>query len=312
MLETHQLVGVFVLTSNYWDSVIRVSGPIALAAIAAVICSRAGILYVGVEGVLLTATFFGLAGAQWTGSIWTGVLFAVAAGFVASLVLGLLSMTLRMGDVIGGLVLDIGALGLMAFLRDQLFTLGPSPSGQLTPAWPSLGNGAADVVFHQEPLIYVGLALAIGLEFFLRTRLGLRLRLSGESIRAAQSFGVNLVQLRFAVLGFAGIVTGLGGAVLGLAIVGSFEPAIVSGKGFIALACVILGAWRPLRVFLAALFFGATYALQFQVDIRSLSGWLQVIPFVATLIAVAVSWGRTQGPAEEGRGLPVEAGQEAR
>jgi simple sugar transport system permease protein len=308
-----ELLGVFLTSSNYWDSLIRVSGPIALAAVAATLCSRAGILYVGVEGVLLIATFFGLAGAAWTDSIWLGVLFAAGAGMCASLLLGVLSMTLRMGDVIGGLVLDIGAVGLTAFLRDELFTLGPSPdAGSLQAAWPSLGNSAADVVFHQQPLIYVALALAIALEFFLRTRLGLRMRLSGESIRAAQTFGVDLVKLRFVVLGVAGIITGLGGAVLGLAIVGSFEPTIVDGKGFIALACVILGAWRPLGAFAAALFFGATYALQFQFDIEALGQWLQILPFVATLAAVGLAWGRAQGPAEEGRGLPVEEAAEAR
>jgi simple sugar transport system permease protein len=200
----------------------------------------------------------------------------------------------------------------MLFLRDQLFSLGPSVTGQLGPAWPSLGNNVADIVFHQEPLIYIGLAVAIGLEFFLRTRLGLRVRLSGESIRTAQSFGVSLVRLRFTVLGFAGILTGLGGAVLGLAIVGSFEATIVSGKGFIALACVILGAWRPLGVFLAAFFFGATYALQFQINSQTLAGWVQVVPFVATLLAIALSWGGAQGPAEEGRGLPVDEAIETR
>jgi simple sugar transport system permease protein len=301
------LADVFLLTSNYWDSVIRVSGPLALAALAAAICSRAGILFVGVEGVLLIATFFGLAGSAWSGSIWVGVLLAAAGGLGASLLLGLLSITLRMGDVIGGLVLDIGALGLTAFLRDQLFTLGPSSgAGALEAVWPSFGGSVIEIVLHQQPLIYAALGVAIGLELFLRTRRGLRLRLSGESIRAAQSFGVHLIRLRFAVLAVAGILTGLGGAVLGLAIVGSFEPPIVGGKGFIALACVILGAWRPIGVFVAALAFGATYALQFQIDIEALGRWIQVLPFVATLVAVAVFWGRAQGPAEEGRDLPEE------
>jgi general nucleoside transport system permease protein len=301
------LFATFLLTSNYWDSVVRVSGPVLLAALGAVLCSRAGILYVGVEGVLLISTFFAIGGTIWTGSVWLGVLIAALGGAASSLFLGVLSMSLRMGDVIGGLVIDIGALGVTGFLRDKLFTSGATIGGkQLDAFWPSFGGKVVDVFLHQQPLIYVGFAAAFVMAAYLRTSGGLRLRASGESIQVAQSFGIGLVRLRFAVLAVSGLLTGLGGAVLGLAISGTFDVNVVGGKGFIALACVILGAWRPVGVVLASLAFGAVYALQFQLDIGGIGEWIQIFPYAVTLLAIAAFWGRAQGPAEEGRGIPED------
>lgn len=295
----------FFLSADYWDSVIRVSGPIALAALGANLASRAGMLYVGVEGILLVSAFFSISGTIWAGSVWLGVLVGAGAGVAMSLLLGVLTMTLRMGDVVGGLVVHIGSLGLTAFLLEQWFSTGATiGASKLDAPWGSFGGKAGEVLFHQQPLVYVALATVLLFELFLRTKWGLIVRSSGESVRAARSFGVNLLRLRFAVLGVSGFLTGLGGAVIGLAIVGTFDTNIVSGRGFIALACVMLGAWRPLGVVAAAALFGAAYALQFRVDVGE---WIQVLPYVLTLVAIALLWGRAQGPAEEGRGVREEA-----
>ena len=210
----------FLVTADFWDSTIRVTGPIALAAVASVLCSRAGILYIGVEGVMLVGAFFSIAGAVWTGSIGLGILIAILAGVFASLVFGLLSMTLRMGDVVGGLVVHVGAIGLTAFLVEQFFPNGATIGAKsLTPLWRSTGSNGLDVVLHQQPLIYVAILSAVAIWLFLRTRYGLVVRSSGESVRVAHSFGVKLVPLRFAVLAAAGVLTGLAGATTGLAIV---------------------------------------------------------------------------------------------
>jgi simple sugar transport system permease protein len=267
-------------------------------------------LLVGVEGVMLTAGFFSIAGVAWTGSVWVGVAIGAGIGLVANLVLGVLTMRLRMGDIVGGLVMHVGAIGVTGFLLSEWFPTGLTTGGRLLePLWGEFGPGGVQVVFHQQPLVYAMLVIALGIELFLVTRWGLRVRASGESMRAATSFGVDLERLRFTVLAGSGLIIGLAGAVVGIGIVGTFDTQIVAGRGFIALACVILGAWRAFGALGAALVFGAAYALQFRVGLESLGGWLQLLPYVLVLIAIAAFWGRRQGPAEEGKGLPDDPGR---
>ncbi len=293
---------------DYWDAVIRVTGPIGLAALGVLLCSRAGILLVGVEGIMLSAAFFSIAGVDWTGSVWLGALIGGGIGVVAALILGLLTIKLRMGDIVGGLVMHVGSIGLMGFLLIQWFPAGLTTGGELLRApWPEVGGAGVSVLIHQQPLIYLMLLLAFGLEIFLVTSWGLTVRASGESMRAALSFGVDLIRLRFTVLAVGGLIIGLAGAVIGVGTVGTFDTSVVGGRGFIALAVVILGAWRPLGALVASLVFGAAFALQFRVGLESLGGWLQVLPYVIVLLALAFGWGRKQGPAEEARDLPEEA-----
>jgi simple sugar transport system permease protein len=255
---------------------------------------------------MLLSAFFSIAGVAWTGSIWLGVVIAALAGAAFALLFGVLSISLRMGDVVGGLVVHVGAIGFAAFLVEEFFATGATiGSRSLGPLWPSTGVRGVDVVLHQQPLVYAAILVAVALTLFLRTRWGLVVRSSGESTRVALSFGVALVPLRFIVLAVAGILTGLGGATIGLAIVGTFDTNVVSGRGFIGLACVMLGGWRPLGALAAAAFFGAAYAVQFRVDVGG--EWMQLFPYVVTLVAIALLWGRTQGPAEEGRGLPEKS-----
>ena len=158
-------------------------------------------------------------------------------------------------------------------------------------------------------MIYLMFLLAFGLEIFLVTKWGLIVRASGESMRASLSFGVDLIRLRYTVLAVGGLIVGLAGATVGVGIVGTFDTNVIGGRGFIALAVVMLGAWRPLGALAASLIFGAAFALQFRVGLESLGGWLQVLPYVIVLLVLAVAWGRKQGPAEEGRDLPDEARQ---
>lgn len=294
---------------DFWSAVIRITGPLLLAAIAAVICSRAGILYIAIEGVMLTAAFFAIAGTAWTGSVWIGIGCALVAGMAASLIFGVLSMTLRMGDVVGGLVVHVGAIGVTAFLARQWFPNGATTGAvRLSAPWPEVGGPVGAVFLHQEPLVYLAIAAAIGAHLFLRSHWGLVVRASGESIRVSRALSIDLVRLRFTVLAVAGPLAGLAGAMLALVTVGTFDTDLVSGRGFIALACVMLGAWSPLGVAVAALVFGAADAFQFRLTgaLSGLSDWIGVLPYVLTLVAIGIVWGRAAGPAEEGRGLVEE------
>jgi simple sugar transport system permease protein len=301
----HNVLATVFVSADFWDSMIRVTGPIAFAALACVLAARAGILFIGVEGVMLISAFFAIATAAWTGSIWAGVGTAVVSGMLGALLFGFLSIVLRMGDVVGGLVIYVGSLGLTAFLAAELFPFGATIGSQaLEPLWSPVG-GWAGVFLDQQPLVYVAILAAIAITLFLRTRFGLMVRASGESLRVARGFGIKLVRLRFLVLAVSGALTGLGGATIGLAIVGTFDTNVVGGRGFIGLVCVVLGAWRPLPVLLASAAFGTAYVIPFRVDV--FGDWIQLLPYVAALVAVGLFWRHTQGPPEEGRGLPEEA-----
>jgi simple sugar transport system permease protein len=293
-------------SESFWFAVMQSAGPLCLAALGALICSRAGVLFVGVEGTLLGGVFFSIAGTVWTGSLLLGIVLGAAAGTTIALIFGLLSMELRMGDIIGGLVVQITALGVFAFLQQELFPDGQTIGNQrLEAPWPSFGGAVGEVLFHQNLLLYGAILAAVAIHFFLRTKWGLRVRASGESLTAATSFGVPLRRVRYASLAAGGLLTGLGGAVLGLAVVGTFSTNTVNGRGFIALACVMLAAWRPIPVLGAAFLFASAEAYGYQVDNAAIGDSVKLLPYVLTLVAIGVFWGRRSGPAEEGRGLPA-------
>ncbi len=299
-------------SSAFWSSGITVSTPLALAALGCLLCSRAGVLFVAVDGVMLTGGFFALAGVAWTGSVALGVVLGAVGGAGAALVFGVLSMVMRMGDIVGGLVVHVGALGVTGFLVAQLFPNGLTVgSSQLQPLWGPVGGPTAGIFLHQEPLVYATVLFAFAIRRFLRSRWGLRVRASGESMAVAESFGVPLMRLRFVVLAVGGALTGLGGAALGIGLAGTFNTQLVGGRGFVGLVCVILGAWAPVWAAGATVLFGFAYVLQFQFP-GAAGNWAQTVPYVLTLVALTVAWGRASGPADEGRGLPERIGRARR
>lgn len=285
----------------FWSSTISAMAPIAFAALGALLASRAGVLFVGVEGTLLATTFSSLAVASVTGSLLAGVVAGLVVGALLGLLFGAFSMTLGMGDVVAGLVLQILSLGACGFLLTQLFpqslALG---NARLDAGWPATGVPLLDVFVHQPPLVYLSIAAALALGLFLRSRWGLQVRACGDSLRVAYTLGVPVRVIRFWALAACGALTGLGGAFLGLGVVGSFSTNVTGGRGFIALACVIVAAWRPVWAVVAALIFSIAYTYGFQAgdDLAA----LQLLPYVLTIVVIAFFRSR-RGPAEEGKGL---------
>lgn len=291
-------------TTAFWTTSIAGAVPIAFAALGALLASRAGILFIGVEATLLSSTFGALAVALATGSTVLGAAGGALVGLVTAVLFGLLSMTLRMGDVIAGVILLILTIGVTGFLLADWFPQGLTIGADLiTPSWPATGNSFLDLFLYQPILVYVCVIIAIGTALFLKSRLGLQVRASGDSLRVSYSIGLRLVPLRYWVLAVSGIFTGLGGAFLGLAVIGSYSTTVTSGRGWIALACVILASWRPVAAIVAALLFSCAYTFGFQVDTDL--GVVQLLPYILTLVVIATFKG-ARGPAEEGRGL--EAG----
>ena len=289
------------VTTAFWSTAIAGAVPIAFAALGALLASRAGVLFIGVEATLLASTFAALAVGLTTGSTIAGVLGGVVVGSATALLFGFLSMSLGMGDVIAGIILLILSIGVTGFLLSDWFPQGLTVGADLMSAsWPSIGNTVLDLFFRQPVLVYVCVAIAFATAMFLKSRLGLQIRASGDSLRVSYSIGIPLVRLRYGVLAVSGALTGLGGAFLGLAVIGSYSTTVTAGRGWIALACVILAAWRPVVAIIAALLFSCAYTFGFQVDTDL--GVVQLLPYVLTLVVIATFKG-ARGPAEEGRGL---------
>ncbi|SHL12437.1 simple sugar transport system permease protein [Pseudonocardia thermophila] len=291
-------------TAAFWSSAITGATPIAFAALGALFASRSGSLFVGVEATLLGSAFVALVVAVQSGSTWLGVLAGLLSGLVLGLVNGLLSMQLAMGDVVAGLVLQILVTGATGLLVARWYPNGLAAGAlQLGPSWPSTGDGALDVVVRQPVLVYAAVVVAVAMVAFFRTAPGLVVRASGDSLRVAYALRVPVARVRYAALSVAGAITGVGGAFLALGVVGVFTTGVTSGRGFVALACVILAAWRPVLAVVAALLFSAAYTYGFQTDDASLAA-LQVLPYVLTIVVIAFSKAG-RGPADEGKGLVV-------
>lgn len=297
---------VSTLTSSaYWDSTLRLATPIVLAALGTLVASRAGVLFVAVEGSMLVATFVSVATAVNTESILVGTVAGVAAGAAVGLFSAWMSMALRAGDVVAGLVVAVGALGLTGFLNQRLFPTGAYlATGRLQALWDTPGDGGLWLLLDQQPLVYLAVLLIIGITFGLRTRRGLRFRACGEAMDVADGLGISVRGTRYVASTMGGALAGLAGASLGLAALGSFDGDPVAGRGFIALACVLLGRWRPAWVAAAAVFFAMTDAFRFQTSLPGSDVWGSILPYVATLVALALlQRGRRSGPRDEGKPL---------
>jgi len=291
-------------STSYWDSVVRLAAPIVLAALACLLASRSGMLFVGVEGVMIFGAFGSVAAAAKTDSIILGVLAGLLAGVAGGLLFGWLSIYLRAGDVVSGLVVTFGALGVTSFLVQRWFPAGAVIAGdRLRAPWDLDGPGIV-FILEQQPLVYLSIVSAIGISLFLRTRVGLRLRACGEAMRVADGLAISIGRTRLLAAAVAGAFAGLAGTSLGLAVVGSFDRDPVAGRGFIALTCVILGAWRAPWVVVAGVFFAAADAFRFQTTIAGSRTWGPLLPYIVTLLALATIQRRgKEGPADEGRSI---------
>ena len=292
--------------------------PLILGALAGVIGERSGVVNVAIEGQLLLGAFVTAVVATVTGSIWFGALGGMIAGLLIAAALAALAIRYLVDQVIIGVVLNVFALGITSFLFNKL--LSPQAAQYNEPGYfraikiPVLGDIPiiGPVFFDGTIFLYVTYALVAAVHFGLfHTRWGLRVRSVGEHPRAADTVGINVNRTRMRAVLIGGLIAGLGGAflVIGAGSAGSFQLNMSSGKGFIALAAVIFGRWRPLGAVLAALLFGFADQLQSLLSLAGApvdSNLLLMLPYVVTLFAVAGFIGRVQPPAADGQ--PYVAG----
>lgn len=280
--------------------------PLVLAALVGVIGERSGVVNIGIEGQMLLAAFAGFFGAAYSGSMIVGILAGVGTGLIAGGFLAWTTVKWRMDQIIAGVVLNIIATGITSFyLKSGEILPGviPNVDVPLLKEIPLIGetffSGRSAIA-----LVAIAAAVLVHLALF-HTRWGLRTRAVGEYPSAADTAGINVERLRLVNVTLAGSLAGLAGLYLSMDASASFERGITAGRGFLALAIMIMGAWRPLRALVMALFFGFINAVASQLQQTGgfdvppqLTGTL---PYVATLIVLAVAAGRVRGPAAAGQ-----------
>ncbi len=288
--------------------------PLLLAALGETFTERAGLLNLGLEGMMLIGAFTGFYVALNSESIWAGLLAGTGTGLLLGLLFGWLTISLRVDQVIVGLGLTIFAGGLTGFLfRDlygQRFPTLPVASKKLAVPILSEIPVAGPALFNQQLLVYLAWLLVIVFAFVLaRTRFGLEVRAVGENPFAADAAGVNVFRIRYLAVMIGGTMAGLGGAFLSVGDLNFFVPGMTVGQGFIAIAVAMLGKWRPYRVFAGAVLFGILRSLAnglqvIGVDIRP--EFVLMLPYLGIMAALVFLAGRSSLPAA--LGIPYERG----
>ncbi|MDE0427861.1 MAG: ABC transporter permease [Candidatus Poribacteria bacterium] len=297
------------------SATIRGATPLLLAASGEVISQRAGVLNIGIEGMMLFGAFFGMVGSFYTAELvmiapWFGLLMAGLSGLLAAALFALFAIRLRGDQVIIGTAMTLLALGLTEVIYQQLF--GETGMAQGVPAFqqidipllsqvPFIGSA----LFAHNVLVYIAFLSVPCVYFFLyHTQPGLRIRACGEHPRAIAAAGANVLRLRTMCLLFAGAMAGIAGGYLSLADVPYFTPGMTVGRGFIALAIVIFGKWHPVKACGAALLFGLGTALDARFQAL---GWgipyqvFLMLPYVLCLAVLAGFVGRAEAPLALGR-----------
>jgi simple sugar transport system permease protein len=266
--------------------------PLVFAALGELVVEKAGVLNLGVEGMMLVGAIASFIVAAHTQSPWLGVGAGALAAAALSMIFAVIALTLRANQVATGLALSLFGVGLSAFIgRDYSSVVIAGITPVAIPRLldiPVLGQ----LVFGHNPLVYVSLALFAGVQWFLyRTRAGLVLRAVGESPQSAHAIGYPVIAIRYAAVVFGGACAGLGGAYLAVAYTPSWVEGMTAGRGWIALALVVFATWKPSRVIVGAYLFGSVTLAQFQAQAAGVavpSQLLAMLPYLATIIVLAI------------------------
>ena len=288
---------------------LRLTIPIAFAAMGGVLSERSGVYNIGLEGMMLSGAFGGALGTFLIGSPLGGVLAGVLLGMTGAFVLAVLSIRLGINQIVCGIAINLVVIGLTAFFARLIFGL--DATTQTLPGFSAIAVPllsripiVGPVFFNQDPLIYL-LYLTGPVLFWLlyRSNLGLEIRATGENPAAADAAGVPVFRIRFICVLMSGALAGLGGAYIVVSQVFVFTEHMSAGKGFIALAAIILGRWDPIGAMLASWFFGFCEALQLRLQFANPQvpyQFFTALPYVASILALIGVYGRFKPPAAVG------------
>jgi simple sugar transport system permease protein len=289
---------------------LRRSAPIAMGALAGVLCERAGVINIAIEAMMLFGAFSGSIVASATGNLWIGLLSGIVIGLLLGAVLAGLSINFRVDQIIGGTFLNIFALGMTSYLTARVLVTYPDlnePGSFSSFAIPGLSAipFVGPLLFENTVYVYLLFILVALITFALfRTRWGLRTRSVGEHPKAADTVGINVWRTRWRSVLYGCAIAGLAGTFFSLDSAGNFQENMTNGKGFIALAALIFGRWHPVGAFGAALVFGFAEELQGRLALLQTpipSEFLLMTPYIVTIFVVAGLVGRARPPAADGQ-----------
>jgi general nucleoside transport system permease protein len=305
-----QVAGKFLPLIDTISGSLEYSLPLILGALAGVLGERSGVVNVAIEGQFLMGAFGAALVGTLATSVWAGLISAMIGGLMVAAMLAVLAIRFLVDQVVVGIVLNLLALGVTGFLYERLMQPDALRYNQppRMPRWeiPGLADipVVGPVLFHTYGLVWFALVLVAVLHFALGgTRWGLRTRAVGEHPTAADTVGVRVRGLRYLNVLLGGLIAGAGGAYFTLVSTGAFNKNMTAGAGFIALAALIFGRWTPLGALGAALFFGFAQKLAFYLSVAGSpvpNQFLNMLPYIATIVAVAGLVGRVRAPAADG------------
>ncbi|MBP2311034.1 ABC transporter permease [Azospirillum soli] len=314
---------ILILALLLIDATIRVATPLVLAAFAGLYCERAGVVDIGLEGKMLAGAFFAAAVAYSTGSPWLGLLAAIAASVTLALVHGFACITHHGNQVVSGMAINILVAGLAPTLAYAWFKQGGQtpllpgearlpqirlPGVEALSPIPVIGPIYRELIDDTNVLIWLTLLVVIVTHWVLtRSRFGLRLRAVGESPAAVDTAGLSVTKLRYQAVILTGVLTGMAGAYLSTAHGAGFVRDMTAGKGYLALAALIFGKWRPWPTLFACLLFAFTDAVQVRLQGVPLPivgvipvQFIQMLPYVLTVLLLAGFVGKAIAPKASG------------
>jgi general nucleoside transport system permease protein len=295
---------------GFIQATLRMATPILLASLGGLFTARVGIINFALEGIMIMGAFMGVYGSYLTGSPWMGALLGMLGGMMASLILGFMSITVKVDQVVAGTGINIFFLGLTSYLLNIIFGIGSKPSNVVAfQDYPIPGLSQIPVVgnilFNQNLLVYLAfLLIPVCYYVIYRTSFGLAMRAVGEHPRAADSLGINVARTRYTAIIISGLLGGLGGAFLSIAQLSVFMEKMTAGRGYVAWSTVTVGKWNPFGILGASLLFGAADALQLRLQAFGIEipyQFFLMLPYVLTMLVLAGVVGRTVSPGAMGK-----------
>lgn len=293
----------------------RMATPILYAAVGEVFSEKAGIINIGLEGVMLIGAFSAYSVAFESGSLWFGLLAAILAGILSGLIFAIFTITIKANQIVVGAAFNMIGMGITGFLYRTMYTESATTLNLKT--FPNLDIPFlssipffGEVLFRHNIMVYATLLIVPLATFVLyKTAFGLSIRAVGEHPKAADTVGVNVLRMRYLSVMIGTALAAVGGAFLVLAYADQFVEGIVSGRGYIALAVVVFGRWKPWGTFWTSLLFGAFYALQLRIQtmphVAIPYQFLQALPYVATLV-VLIGFNKNRVKSPKMLGVPYK------
>lgn len=290
------------------SSALRISIPIAFAALGAIFCERVGIVNIGLEGMMLAGAFAGVWGSHLTGSPYIGLLFAMLAGGLFGLIHAVLTIQFKTDHIISGLGINLLSLGLTTVLMELIW----GNSGRSAPV---TGLGVLRIPVLQDIPVIGPILGRTSILFYLliiclivawlilnKTVIGLRIKVIGDNPKVADSLGINVYKIQYLGVITCGILAGIGGAYLSIGDINLFSRDMVAGRGYIALAALIFGGWNPIGVYGGSLLFGFAQALQIRLQVFQIPvQFVQMLPYILTILVLIFYRNRSRGPIAAGK-----------